>query len=253
MVQRSKAALERSLALDPDLISAAGQLVINRVERRESAKAYETARKLVSRHSNSPQGPFALAYVLRYAGDLEGSTRECDAALALDPGNYQYRSCALSFALQGNVARAMEFLQLDAGSEWAAYTLPQLLLRENKIAEALEATRVMSANPRYSRDLLEACLESRAPQLDAISHEMVLGAPSVVDPEPLYRQGAVLAFCDKKESAVAMFKVAIADGYCALGNLQSDPLVSKLRQSPEFRELLDAARECQKKYFTAKN
>src|SRR5262249_16704347 len=159
------------------------------------------------------------------------------------------RSCSLSFAFFGNTSRAMEFLQLDAGSEWAAYTLPQLLLRENKVAEAREAAKNMSTNPRYRRDLLEACLESQTARLDAIAHELVLGAPSVVDPEPLYRQGSILAFCGKTQAAISMLKVAIAEDYCALGGLQSDPLLSKLRRTPEFTELLNAAKECQKKYF----
>ncbi len=46
MVQRSYAALERSLILDPDLISAATQLAVNRVERSEPGKAYQAAKAL---------------------------------------------------------------------------------------------------------------------------------------------------------------------------------------------------------------
>ncbi len=94
MVQRSYAALERALVLDPDLISAASQLAVNRVERREPGKAYQTAKALVTRYPRNAQAHFALAYVLRYAGKLKESGDECDAALALDPGNFQYRSCA---------------------------------------------------------------------------------------------------------------------------------------------------------------
>ena len=42
---------------------------------------------------------------------------ECDRALAIDPTNYTWRSCAFAFFEQGKEARAMEYLKLDAGSE----------------------------------------------------------------------------------------------------------------------------------------
>ena len=43
MFQRSNTALERALALDPNLIVAASQLIVNRVDRGELGKAYESA------------------------------------------------------------------------------------------------------------------------------------------------------------------------------------------------------------------
>ena len=43
MFQRSNQAYERALALDPNRIVAAGQLITNRVERGELGKAYEAA------------------------------------------------------------------------------------------------------------------------------------------------------------------------------------------------------------------
>src|ERR1039458_10233652 len=121
MFQRSNQAYERALVLDPDLSVAAGQLIANRVERGELGKAYEAAQALVKRRPESAQAHFALSYVYRYAGMLEQFTKECDASLALDPGNYTFRSCAWAFMELGNTARAADFVRLDAGSEWAAY------------------------------------------------------------------------------------------------------------------------------------
>ncbi len=46
---------------------------------------------------------------------------ECNTALALDPGNYTFRSCAWAFMELGKAERAADFIRLDAGSEWAAY------------------------------------------------------------------------------------------------------------------------------------
>ena len=172
MFQRSNQAYERALALDPNRSVAAGQLITNRVERGELGKAYEAAQALVKRRPESAQAHFVLGYVYRYAGMLEQATKECNTALALDPGNYIFRSCAWAFMELGNTARAADFIRLDAGSEWAAYVTPSLLLREGKIAEAREAVKHMPTAPRYHRDLLEACLQLRpASDLDRIAQE----------------------------------------------------------------------------------
>src|SRR6184192_279701 len=53
--QRSNRCYERALALDPNLMLAAGQQITNRVMRSEVGKAYEAARALVKRRPESSQ------------------------------------------------------------------------------------------------------------------------------------------------------------------------------------------------------
>src|SRR5208337_119305 len=90
MFQRSNQACERALELDPNRVTAARQLIANRVERGELGKAYHTA-------------------------------------VALDPGNFTFRSCAWAFMELGKMERARDFVRLDEGSEWAAYVMPSIL------------------------------------------------------------------------------------------------------------------------------
>ena len=52
--------------------------------------------------------------------------------------------------------------------------------------------------------------------------------------------------CGKKDAAVHMIRIAIEQNYCAHSNLEYDPLLSKLRATSEFADLLGAARFCQK-------
>src|SRR5207245_418307 len=184
----------------------AGQQITNRVMRSEVGKAYEAARALVKRRPESSQAHFALAYVYRYAGMLEQSAKECDAALSLDPGNYLFRSCAWAFMELGNTHRALDFIQIDAGSEWANYVTPSLLLREGRIAEARAAVKTMPTNPRYHRDLLQACLDGSASELDRLARDAVTNGPSEADPEVAYYQGAIFAYCGKKDAAFRMLR-----------------------------------------------
>jgi len=244
--QKSNAAYERALALDPNLGVAAGQLITNRVERGDLTKAYTEARSLVRRRPQSAQAHFTLSYVYRYAGMLEDATRECDNALQLDPGNYLFRSCAWAFLYLGNPRRARDYVALDAGSEWAIYVMPSILLREGRVADAREAVKKMSQAPHYHRDLMEAVLGLRpASELDRMAQEDSTTLAAGDDPEPVYYQGATLAYAGKKDAAVHMIRMAIEQNYCAYSDLENDPLLDKLRATPEFAGLLKAARFCQ--------
>jgi len=244
--QRSTQAYERAVALDPNRVVAAGQLITNRVERGELGKAYQEAQALVKRLPDNSESHFVLGYVYRYAGMLEQATEECNKALALDPGNYTFRSCAWAFMEQGDTKRARDFIKLDAGSEWAAYAMPSVLLRESNIDEAREAVKKMPTAPRYHRELLEACLGLR-PYSDAqdMAREAESVPPAAPDAELLYYQGSLFADCGLKPAAFHMLQGAIEQNYCAYTNLRLDPMLRKIRLSPEFANLLAAAKECQ--------
>src|ERR1700686_2843857 len=246
MFQRSNEACEKAVSLDPNRVVAAGQLITNRVERGELGKAYQAALALVKRRPESAQAHFVMGYVYRYAGMLEQATSECNTALALDPGNYAFRSCAWAFMELGKTARAAEFVRLDAGSEWAAYAMPSLLLREGKIADAREAVKRMPITPRYHRDLLEACLQLRpVADLDRIAANAETNLPTDPDPETWYYEGALFAFCGKKQAALHMLESAIEQNYCSYANLLSDPLLAKIRTETGYNKLLTAAGDCQ--------
>jgi TolB-like protein/predicted Ser/Thr protein kinase len=245
--QKSNQDCEQALKLDPNRMAAAGRLITNRVERGELGKAYEQAIALVKRRQESAQAHFTLSYVLRYAGMLEEAARQCDTAISINSGNYTFRTCAYVFMELGRTRRAEDFIQLDAGSEWANYVTPSLLLREGKVTEAREAVKIMAATPHYHRDLLQACLIGPPADLDRIAHEDETSGPTDPDPELSYYQGAILAYCGKKDAALHLLKTAVETNYCAYSNLLSDPLLAKLRSDPKFDEVLTAAHQCQER------
>ncbi|MGA2965902.1 MAG: protein kinase [Terriglobales bacterium] len=254
MFQRSNEAFERAMELDPNRTVAAGQLITNRVERGELGKAYQAAQTLVQRRPESAEAHFVMGYVDRYAGMLQQSATECNTALALDPGNYTFRSCAWAFMEMGNTERAADFVRLDAGSEWAAYAMPSILLREGKVAEAREAVKLMPRAPHYHRDLLEACLQSPpAADLDRIARDAETNLPSDPDPETWYYEGAILAYCGRKQAALHLLQSAVEQNYCSYTNLLFDPLLAKLRTDTAFDKVLTLAEACQQAVRAAGN
>jgi TolB-like protein len=246
MFQKSSAAYERALALDPNLMIAASWLITNWVDRGELVRGYDAAANLVRLHPQSAEAHFALSYVLRYAGMLDRSTRECNTAQQLDPGNFEFRSCAWAFMQVGNTDEAMEFVHRDARSEWAAWVTPYIYLAEGKVADAREAAKNTGKASLYHRELMVACTQAQRPlDMDKIARDTELSVMTEPDPEEWYHVGALMAYCGQKDAAIRLLKGAIEHNYCAYETLQMDPLLVKLRRTPEFSELQSAAKECQ--------
>ena len=202
--QKSNAALGRARALDPNLITAAVQTIANRVERGELAAAYNDAADLVKRQPRASFSHFALAYVLRYAGLSDESARECETALSLDPGNFGLRSCSLAFAVIGRPERSIDFVSLDAGSDWYKGNMPRFLWREGKLAEAREVIYKLPADRMYVA-FRRACSDLPSPtqspsaELNRIARETepdMLGNP---DAENRYLAGTEMAFCGQRD------------------------------------------------------
>jgi TolB-like protein len=251
MFQRSNADFERAVALDPNFVRPAVGLIINRVERGELAKAYQSAKALVDGHPENAGAHLALAYVLRYGGMTEQSAQECDTALSLDPGNYAYRSCAIAFDTLGNHARAMEFLQLDAGSEWVTRNLVRHYILVGNLAQARQVAEKIG--DQRSR-MYKACL-AHAPSADVdnIAKEL---APQVLanpDAENRYWFANSLAFCGQKDLALRLLNSSIAGHYCAYIDLQNSPMFANLRGSPEFTQVLSAAKQCRDDFLAERS
>jgi len=246
MFQRSNNAYERAVTLDPNRVMAASLLITNRVERGDLGRAYDAATNLVRHRPQSADAHFALSFVYRYAGMLEQSTEECNAARQLDPGNFAYRSCAWSFLEMNKTDRAMDFVHLDAGSEWAAWVTPYVYLGEGNIAEAHESAKNMGKASTYHRDLMEACT---APQRPADMAKIVREAESSVmmepDAEAWYHVGALMAACGQTEPAMRLLRAAVQQNYCAYSALLDDPLLKDLRKETAFNAVLTSASNCQ--------
>jgi len=244
--QRSNAAYERAVSLDPNRVMAASSLITNRVERGELGRAYDAATDLVRRRPQSADAHFALSYVLRYAGMLDPSTQECNTARSLDPGNFTFRSCAWSFLEMGKTDRAMDYVHLDAGSEWAAWVTPYVYLAEGNVAEARQGAKNMSKSPIYHRDLMEACTAAQRPaDLAKIVRENEASVMLELDAEAWYHVGALMAACGQNEPALRLLKAAVQQNYCAYSALLDDPLLKDLRKETAFNAVLTAGANCQ--------
>src|SRR5262249_12612055 len=157
--ERATATLERAIALDPKNVAYRARTG-PRLEQGEVAQAYREAKEAVRERPDSAAAHFMLSWALRFAGLLEESESECDAALLIDVQDSGARSCAVAFMLRGDFQRAMDYLHLDFGSEFSKALAMDVLLRQGKEKEAL-AARPPTVPQWAGYSMLLAFIESR--------------------------------------------------------------------------------------------
>ncbi|PYX43975.1 MAG: hypothetical protein DMG79_21395 [Acidobacteria bacterium] len=140
----------------------------------------------------------------------------------------------------------MDFVHLDAGSEWAAWVTPYVYLAEGNVAEARASAKSMGKAPSYHRELMEACTAAqKPPDLAKIVRENEASVMMEPDAEAWYHVGALMAACGQSEPALRLLKAAVQQNYCAYGALLDDPLLKDLRKETAFNEVLTASSNCQ--------
>jgi tetratricopeptide (TPR) repeat protein len=243
-VRKAWDANARALRLDPEFVLAGAGMVSAAIENGQLTEAYRLARALLRRRPDVPQVHFALSYLLRFAGLLDESARECGTAMSIDALNQQWRSCAVVSILRGDAEGTAAFLGLDPGSEFSKALTIHLLVRNGRVSEALALGP--PAIPQWkSYDLLLACAAKRPrPTLDSL-------AALVKDnePETNYFAASHLAWCGRATQALHLLERAIRGGYCSWPVIETDPYFASIRSRPEFATLRTEAAACQKAFL----
>ena len=246
---KSLEAYERQSELDPNMPSLA---TIIRVEQGDLNGAYDQAMRFLRRRPDSSMAHFEMSYVLRYAGLLDEAGKECDAALALDPGFNGLRSCAFPFILASDYAHAQRYMNLD--ERFAAFMRLRIALRAGDTAAILADTDAAvksgySAGVKVEQAFFRACV-SHAPEFGRVAAKLEADPVASHDPELLYQSAEALAFCGQADAAVRQLTKAIKANHCSYPAMDKDPSFDSIRLRPEFVELRTAAIQCRQRFLT---
>jgi tetratricopeptide (TPR) repeat protein len=247
-VAKALQAYKRQSQLDPNWPAVSTYI---RVEQGDLDGAYDQAADFLQRHPDVALGHHAMSYVLRSAGLLDESDKQCEAALALDPGFSGFRSCAMPFILQGDYARAQTYIRLDEHSGFGAMLRMLIALRTGNTTVVLAESNAVSQGGFRFADLARMYL-NHAPEaeLRRAAAELEVEPRSSRDPETLYVNAAVLSFCGQGDAALRQLRKAIKGKYCSYPAMEKDPLFDPIRQRSEFAELRQAAIQCQQSFLT---
>ncbi len=246
---RAREAATRALQLDPNLIEAAGQLIIIDTEDGKTVDAYRNAKNLVSRRPDSANAHFLLSYVLRYGGALQESARECDAAWSIDRGNRGQRSCAVTFMELGNYDRALDFIHADAGTAWSNNMTAAVMLRQGKAREAIP----LLMNPGARRLVAAFVDHLPATEAERAIEEMRTSDARRADGEPRYFEASQISFCNRPADALAFLREAVRRNYCTYPAVENDPLFVSVRALPEYKAFRETAVACQARFLSERD
>jgi DNA-binding winged helix-turn-helix (wHTH) protein/TolB-like protein len=246
-VAKALQACKRQSELDPNWPPIATSI---RAEQGDLNGAYDQAADFLRRNPNVALGHHAMSYVLRSAGVLDESDKECEAALALDPGFNGFRSCAMPFILQGNYAHAQPYIRLDAHSGFGAMLRMLIALRtgDSRTASA-ESNAAAQGGFRFAELVHLQLSHTSEAELRRTAAELEVDPRSSHDPEMLYFNASALSFCGQSDAALRQLRKAITGKYCSWPAMQNDPLFDPIRQRPEFGELRQAAIQCQQAFL----
>lgn len=252
-IGEAAAAMRRAREIDPMSPGVLGRQVALLVERGELAAAYDVAQTLMLEHPERSRSHFALAYVYRYAGLLEEASRECEAALAIDPASYRLRSCAIVFYRLGRFDQAEDVLRLDAGSEWALHQQGLLDLHRGQPQATLGNWRKLSQEPWITvpwAGMLNGCQTAPGTPRTTVNLSHSANAfRAARDPEGVYFGALLMSVCGRADLALGLLEDAAARGYCAPSAFDSEPAFSALRDVTGYAEARRAAVRCQEAFL----
>lgn len=246
---KALAAYKRQSELDPNVPAVS---TIIRVEQGDLNGAYDQAAEFLRRRPDLSTAHFGMSYVLRYAGLLDEADKECDAAIAIDPGFNGLRSCAVALIMAGEYERAERYIRLD--DRFGAYMRLRIALRRQNNEAVLAELRAASQSGFWAADdqltLFRACL-NHVPEAELSKAVAKLEVDVLLprDAELLYQNAEDQAFCGRGDAALKQLTNAIKGQHCSYPAMDEDPLFNGIRQRPEFAELRQAGIQCQQDFL----
>ena len=131
------------------------------------------------------------------------------------------------------------------------------IMKENPVYGAhivAARTSKIAEHVVFDTNRVAACIENPSSD-DVVStaREVMARRLADLDPEIRYTVAADLLFCGQKDAALQLLKSSIAGHFCAYAGLQNDSTWAKLRGTPEFAELLSAAKQCRDKFLAERS
>jgi serine/threonine protein kinase len=236
---RAEEALQRALALNPDLSIAHHVLAQMEVD---SGRAIEAMVRLLAQAANvtDPELFAALCYACRYCGLLDASVAAHEHARRLDPK--AITSVVNTFFWLRDFERT-----LATGDKGNPYIEAVSYAELGRVEEALTLLRTVGhkAPPRM-REFIGATIalfEGRSLDAEMLAEIERQFFPAVYDPEGLYFASRHLARMGETDIALREMTRAVHGGYYCYRVFAIDPWLDSLRGHPGFDAVMEVAKQ----------
>jgi len=255
--RRSRAAYERALAIEPNLLDAQIFLANLLVDTGQVEQAVSLLRNALKTNSNYAAAHWELGYAYRFAGMLDESVAECEWARRLDPFVKGSNGSVLNTYLYlGQYQKFLESLPVD-DSSFILFYRGFGEFHEKRFAEASrDFDRAYDLNASLYTGIGKALSDSihqhKAEGLERLRGlEGKIRERGVGDPEATYKMAQAYAVLGDKMSALRTLRASVDSGFFSHPYISKDPLLSDLHGEPEFASILNLARQRYDRFRTS--
>ena len=245
-LEEAEFALNTALKLNPELLSALGNLARIYTETGRLLEARQLVQHMLNINKNSAFAHFVQGYIYRYAGLLEEARKEMEMAVALDPTDQTFRSLGITYFYLEQYDAAIKAFDIDKGS-WYALTYQGITLSHlNKTEIAREYfTSVIEMDPEsFSANLssaYRAYIDNN--KSEGIQALQIIEQNNPPDADMWYLVSTVYALFGDKKRTLDAIREAVDRGFYIYSVLEKKSYFRFIRDEPEFQKILKQARE----------
>jgi len=248
--RRAEAAYERALALQPKLVEAQMFFANLLIDTGRVEQAVPMLRDAINAHPKDAALHWEIGYAYRFAGMLNESVAECEKAREIDPSVKANGAALNSYLYLGEYDKFLRSLPDDVShSAFPLFYRGFGEYHEKRFADAAkDFDRAFELDPTLYTGIGKAFSDSIAGKtadgLELLRQaEGKIQQRGVGDPEATYKMAQGYAALGDKNSATRMLRYSVDNGFFAYPYFIRDPLLAPLRDSPQFPELIDTAKQ----------
>ena len=247
--RRAQAAYERALAIRPSQLDAQIFLANLLIDTGKVEQAVPLLRDALKTNPNHAAAHWELGYAYRFAGMLNESVTECEAARGLDPLVKANSSALNTYLYLGEYGKFLRSLPDVDGSSFLLFYrgLGEYYQKDFEQA-AKDFDRAYEVDPslyaQIGKTLSESIAHRGANGLEILHGlEGKIEHRGVGDPEATYKIAQAYSILGDKVSALRVLRSSVEGGFFSYPYLSTDPLLDALRKEPEFAEILNTSHQ----------
>ncbi len=247
---KAQTAFEKATALNPNdprpqILLSNILIDTNRVE-----NAVPILRKIIGEHPEVALAYWNLSYAYRFGGLLEKAEQMGEQAHEIDPGFVLRSDTPIYYLYTGRYENFRDNLTTFENTAYitfyrgfANYHLQNFDLAKKDFDSAY-ATDSGMLQTQVGKALSLGLEDKSQEGLKILSEaERRIDRQEIYDAEGIYKIAQAYSVLGDKESGLRVFRKSVSGGFFCYPYFQTDPLLSNIRDEPEFQEILNLAEQ----------
>jgi TolB-like protein len=246
---KAQAAYEKAIELNPALVEPRIYMANLLTDTGRVEQSVPLLRTALQTSPNNAEAHWELGYAYRFGGMLRESVAECEKARQNNPQVKINSSALNSYLYLGEYDKFIQSLPVNDSTYILFYHGFGEYYLGNYEQAAKDFDRAYEMEPALlpadvGKALSYSIKHENAPGLKLLHEtEDRIERQGVTDSEGIYKVAQAYAVLGDKVAALHMLRLSIGGGFFCYPYFGRDPLLQNLRNEPEFKTLMDQARQ----------